>query len=422
MILIVDKNKHFMQAQTIFYWLTGIIIVIFLIEKYLDWLNARHFNDSLPEVVADVYDAASYQKSQKYKTANYKFEQFTGFISLMAILAILWFKGFACLDQLVSRWTSSSFLQSLYFFGVLMVLSSILSLPFAYYRTFVIEEKFGFNQSTRKLFFTDQIKSLLISLVLGGVLLSAFIWFYQKTGASFWIYAWGVFALFSIFINMFYTDLIVPLFNKLTPLPDGELKDKLKDLAQKTNYHLSKIYVIDGSKRSSKANAYFSGIGPNKKVVLYDTLIKDLTPAEITAVLAHEIGHYKRKHIIYQLILSLLTTGLMLYLLSLVIHSDLLAQALGVPAAKFHINIIAFALLFTPLSFMIGLLTNHVSRRFEYQADAFAKKYHNYEDLISGLKKLSRNSLSNLTPHPWYVWAHYSHPTLLQRIKALQDR
>ncbi len=408
-----------MQAQTIFYIFTGFIVLEFIIEKYLDWLNARHYNDALPEALVDVYEPEAYRKSQAYKAVNYKFDQLTGWISFGLILLILFTDGFAYLDRLVSQWTDQPLLQTLYFFGILLIISSLFGLPFAYYKTFVIEEAFGFNKSTKKLFFTDQLKSLLLSMILGGVLLAVFMWLYQTAGSKFWLYAWMVFAGFTIFINMFYTDLIVPLFNKLNPLPEGELKEKLEKLARKTHYHLSKIYVIDASKRSSKANAYFSGFGPKKKVVLYDTLIQDLTPDEITAVLAHEIGHYKHKHIIFNLIISLTMTGIMLYLFSLVIDNDLLAQALGVPKAKFHINLIAFALLFTPVSFILGLLTNALSRRFEYQADAYASRHHNTQDLISGLKKLSRKSLSNLTPHPWYVWANYSHPTLLQRIKAL---
>ena len=408
-----------MQANTIFYLFIGFIILEFLVEKYLEWLNAKHFNDKVPDELTDVYDAEKYKQSQAYKTVNYKFERLTSVLSFTVILIFLFLNGFAWLDEKVSAVTTSNFWQPLLFFGILLIASSLLTLPLAYYKTFVIEEQFGFNKSTKKLFFTDQIKSLIISILLTGLLLGVFVWFYETSGKNFWWYAWLFFSVFVVFINMFYTSLIVPLFNKLTPLPDGELKEKLQKLAQKTHYQLDKIFVIDGSKRSSKANAYFSGFGPKKKVVLFDTLIDDLTPDEITAVLAHEIGHYKRRHILYNLFLSIISAGIMLFLLSLVIDNQALAQALGVPQAKFHINLVAFALLFTPVSFLTGLLTNWLSRKFEYQADAFAKQYHNAGDLISGLKKLSSKSLSNLTPHTWYVVAHYSHPTLLQRIKAL---
>ncbi len=409
-----------MTAQNLFYLFIAFMVIEFLIEKFLDWLNAKHFNDSLPAELQDIFDAESYQKSQAYKRDNYHFERLTGSLSFIFILLFLFLKGFAWLDKLVSNWTGNSLLQSLYFFGILFLAGSLFSIPFAYYKTFVIEEKYGFNKSTKKLFFTDQLKSFLLSILLGGILLAIFIWFYQSAGKYFWIYAWLFMTAFTVFINLFYTSLIVPLFNKLTPLEEGELKEKLQNLARKTNYNLDQIYVIDGSKRSSKANAYFSGFGPKKKVVLYDTLIADLSPDEITAVLAHEIGHYKHKHIIFNLLLSILTTGLMLYLLSLVIDSDLLAKALGVNIPKFHIGLVAFALLFTPVSFIIDIVTNWLSRKFEYQADNFAKKHHNAVDLISALKKLSGKSFGNLTPHPWYIWVHYSHPSLLQRIRNLK--
>ncbi len=408
-----------MQAQNLFYLFIGFIVVEFLIEKFLDYLNAQHFSEELPDELADVYDTEAYQKSQSYKLVNYRFDLMTSIVSFMAVLFFMFLDGFAWLDQQVARITDSTFWQSVLYIDILIVSISLLNLPFSYYKTFVIEQQFGFNKSTKKLFFTDKIKSLLMNLFFTSLLLGVFIWFYRQSGKDFWLYAWIFFTVFMIFINMFYTTLIVPLFNKLSSLECGELKEKLRLLSEKTSYNIDKIFVIDGSKRSTKANAYFSGFGPKKKVVLYDTLIQDLTSDEITAVLAHEIGHYKRKHILFNLLLSVFTAGVMLYLLSLVIDNQLLAEALGVPKAKFHINLIAFILLFTPVSFLTGLLTNWLYRKFEYQADAFAKKYHNAADLISGLKKLSRKSLSNLTPHPWYAAAYFSHPTLLQRIKAL---
>ncbi len=408
-----------MQAQNIFYLFIGFIVGEFLIEKFLDYLNAQHFTDKLPDELADVYDTKAYKKSQAYKLTYYRFELMTSIITFIVILFFLFIDGFAWLDRIVSSISDSIFWQSLLYFGILIIISSVINLPFSYYKTFVIEQEFGFNKSTKKLFFTDQLKSLLMNLIITFLLLIVFLWFYRQSGKDFWLYAWLFFTVFIVIINMFYTILILPLFNKLKPLPDGELKEKLQVLATKTSYDIKEIYVIDGSKRSTKANAFFSGLGPKKKVILYDTLIQDLTPDETTAVLAHEIGHYKNKHIFYNLFLSIITAGILLYFLSLVIDNQALAQALGVSEAKFHINLIAFALLFTPVSFLTGLLTNKLSRKFEYQADTFAKQYHNADDLISGLKKLSRKSLSNLTPHPWYVVAHYSHPTLLQRIKAL---
>ena len=408
-----------MTATTIFYLFIIFISIEFVIDKYLDWLNAKHFSDAVPYRLKDIFNEEEYQKSQQYQYANYRFSNLSSILSFIGILLVLSFKGFGYLDKYVQTLSSNQLVQSLLFFGILLVLVSVLSLPFEYYKTFIIEEKFGFNKSTKRLFFTDWVKSILLNLILTGVLASIIIWIYQKTGKNFWWYGLIVMSVFMLVINMFYTSLIVPIFNKLKPLEEGELKDKLKNLAEKVNYNLDKIFVIDGSKRSSKANAYFSGFGPKKKVVLYDTLIEDLSPSEITAVLAHEIGHYKKKHIIFNLFLSIFTTAIMLFLLSLLIDNKNMAFALGANRTSFHVGIIAFGLLFTPISFILGIFTNYISRKFEYQADNFAKKYANADDLVKGLKKLSKKSLSNLTPHPWYVFVHYSHPDLSRRISNL---
>ena len=302
-----------------------------------------------------------------------------------------------------------------------MLASDIITSPFSYYKTFVIEEKFGFNKTTVKTFILDKIKGWLMLVILGGGILALIIWFYEAIGSSFWLYAWALVAVFSLFINMFYSKLIVPLFNKQTPLEEGELRTKIADYAKTVGFKLKKIFVIDGSKRSTKANAYFSGFGSEKRVTLYDTLIKDLDDEEIVAVLAHEVGHYKRKHIIFNLSASILLTGLTLYILSLLISNPLLSNALGVDIASFHIGLIAFGLLYSPISEITGLIMNVMSRKFEYQADNYAKDTYAGEPLITSLKKLSKNSLSNLTPHPAYVFMHYSHPTLLQRIKNLRS-
>ena len=254
-----------------------------------------------------------------------------------------------------------------------------------------------------------------MSAVLGGLLLSIIIWFYESAGSNFWIYAWGIITVFVLFMNLFYARLIVPLFNKQTPLSDGSLKTKIKDYAQKVGFQLDKIVVIDGSKRSTKANAYFSGFGSEKRVTLFDTLIDDLEEEEIVAVLAHEVGHYKKKHILFNLIISTLIMGFTFWLLSLLIGSPLLSEALNVYTPSFHIGLIAFGILYSPISELTGLVMNFISRKFEYQADNYAKETFDGAPLISGLKKLNKNSLSNLTPHPAYVFVHYSHPTLLQR-------
>ncbi|MDG1110539.1 MAG: M48 family metallopeptidase, partial [Polaribacter sp.] len=298
--------------------------------------------------------------------------------------------------------------------------SDLLTTPFSYYKTFVIEESFGFNKSTKALFWIDKIKGLVMSSFLGGGILALIIEFYQIFGENFWVYAWILIALFTVFMNLFYAKLIVPLFNKQTPLENGELKTAIEAYAKKVGFKLDAIFVIDGSKRSTKANAYFSGFGSQKRITLFDTLINDLEIPEIVAVLAHEVGHYKKKHILFNLFTSLLLTGFMLFLLSLFINMPLFSKALGVANPSFHIGLIAFGILYTPVSEITGIFMNYISRIFEYQADNYAKETNTTIPLISALKKLSKNSLSNLTPHPAYVFMHYSHPTLFERIQNLK--
>jgi len=409
-----------MTAQTIFYIIIGILVFDFILDKFLDYLNAKHYNDVLPTELQDVYDAQEYKKSQAYKLTNNKFGNISSLFSILLTLGFLFFDGFKMVDDYARTFTDNNILIALIFFGIIMIGSDIIGTPFSYYQTFVIEEKFGFNKSTKKLFLIDKIKGWLMSAALGGGILSLIIWFYEFAGVHFWLYAWALVAVFSLFMNMFYAKLIVPLFNKQTPLEAGSLRNKIAAYAEKAGFQLDNVFVIDGSKRSTKANAYFSGFGSQKRITLYDTLITDLEEDEIVAVLAHEVGHYKRKHIIYNLLLSTLITGFTLWLLSLFIASPVLSEALGVQIPSFHIGMIAFGLLYSPISQITGLFMNSLSRKFEYQADNYAKETHNSDDLISSLKKLSKNSLSNLTPHDTYVWFHYSHPSLLQRIVNLK--
>ncbi len=410
-----------MQPTTLFYTLIAIIVISFIIDKILDALNAKHFDDKIPEKLADVYDEEEYKKSQAYKKTNEKFSNLTSTFSIILTLVFFFADGFKLVDDFARSFTNNPILVALIFFGVIMLGSDILTTPFSYYKTFVIEEKFGFNKSTKKTFWLDKLKGWLMSSIIGGGILSLIIWFYQFAGENFWIYAWVLVAVFSLFMNMFYAKLIVPLFNKQTPLEDGELKSAIEKYAAKVGFTLHNIFVIDGSKRSTKANAYFSGFGSQKRITLFDTLINDLETDEIVAVLAHEVGHYKRKHIIFNLVSSILLTGFTLFILSLFINSSVLSEALGVSIPSFHIGLIAFGILYSPISEITGLFMNYMSRKFEYQADNYAKETFASLPLITSLKKLSKNSLSNLTPHPAYVFMHYSHPTLLERIENLEN-
>lgn len=410
-----------MTATTLFYIIITIIIINFIIDKILDTLNAKHFNDALPLELQDVYDEAEYKKSQSYKATNHRFSNITSLFSLILTLGFFYFDGFEYVDDIARSYSSNSIVIALIFFGIIMFASDIITTPFTYYKTFVIEEKFGFNKTTIKTFVFDKIKGWFMLAILGGGILALIVWFYEFTEALFWLYAWGTVTVFTLFMNMFYSRLIVPLFNKQKPLEDGDLRDKISAYAKTAGFKLDKIFVIDGSKRSTKANAYFSGFGSEKRVTLYDTLINDLEDEEIVAVLAHEVGHYKRKHIIFNLFASILLSGLTLYILSLLISNPMLSNALGVEIQSFHIGLIAFGLLYSPISEITGLIMNLFSRKFEYQADNYAKQTYKAEPLITSLKKLSKNSLSNLTPHPAYVFMHYSHPTLLERIKNLKS-
>ena len=409
-----------MTPNILFYIIIGILILNFFIDKILDSLNAKHYNDPIPEVLNDVYNKDEYEKSQHYKKENNRFSSITTLVSFIATLAFFFFDGFAFIDEWARTYSDNNILIALLFFGVIMFASDILGTPFSYYHTFVIEEKYGFNKTTKKTFILDKIKGWLMLAIVGGLLLSLIIWFYEATGDSFWLYAWGIIAAFTFFMNMFYARLIVPLFNKQTPLEVGSLRSKIETYALKVGFKLDNIFVIDGSKRSTKANAYFSGFGSEKRVTLYDTLINDLEEDEIVAVLAHEVGHYKKKHIIFNLITSIGLTGFTLWLLSLFVGNPILSEALNVSQPSFHIGLIAFGVLYSPISEITGLVMNYFSRKFEYQADDYAKNTFEAKPLISGLKKLSKNSLSNLTPHPSYVVAHYSHPTLLQRYNNLK--
>jgi STE24 endopeptidase len=411
-----------MNAQLLFYIILAIVCVNFLFDQVLDYLNTKKFNDPIPKALKDVYDETEYKKSQNYKADTNKINQWSSWLSFIGIVLFLVFDGFAYVDNLARSFTSHPVLVALLFFGIITLASDIISTPFNYYSTFVIEEKYGFNKMTKKTFWLDKLKGLSLGSILGGLLLSLIIWFYQMFPENFWIYALIIVALFSVVMNMFYAKLIVPLFNKQTPLEEGSLRDKIESYAKSVGFKLDNIFVIDGSKRSTKANAYFSGFGSQKRITLYDTLIKDLEEEEIVAVLAHEVGHYKHKHIIYNLGISIALTGLTLWLLSIFINSPLLSEALGVKEVSFHIGLVAFGLLYSPISTFTGFVMNILSRKFEYQADNYAKNTYKATHLIHALKRLTQKSLSNLTPHPLYVAVNYSHPSLLQRVNNLEKQ
>ncbi len=406
--------------QLIFWIIIAIIVGNFLFENYLEYLNIKNMGKRLPPELEGIYNKEKYKKQQAYQKENHSFGMISGIVSFLLILGMFLFYGFAFVDSLVWKITSSSILAALLFFGIILFASHLIHLPFSVYDTFVIEEKYGFNKTTLKTFILDEIKGLFLGAIIGGGLLALIVFIYQKTQNMFWIYAWAVVAFFSIFMTLFYSSLIVPLFNKQTPLEEGELRNAIQKFAEKAEFKLDNIFVINGSKRSSKANAYFTGFGGKKRIVLYDTLIEEMQKEEIVAVLAHEIGHYKKKHVLQGLIISLLQTGIVFFIFSLLIDNPYLSRALGVEEPNFHIGLIAFGILYSPVSFVLGIFMNRLSRKNEYQADGFAAQEYNPNSLATALKKLSQKNLSNLTPHPLYVFFNYSHPPLLHRLKHLE--
>ncbi|GHT09859.1 peptidase M48 [Bacteroidia bacterium] len=373
----------------------------------------------IPKELEGIYNPEEYAKQQDYQKTNSRFGLLSGGFSFVVILSVLLFGFLGWFDDLLREYTEQFLVLPLLFFGLLMLANAIIDFPFEWYETFTIEERFGFNKSTRKLFLLDGLKGILLSVILGGLILTAVLYIYQYAGQWFWLLAWLAVSGFSLVMTFFYSEWIVPLFNKQTPLADGELRTAIENFARKAGFQLTDIYVMDGSKRSTKANAYFTGFGKKKRIVLFDTLMNDLNTEEIVAVLAHETGHYKKKHIIYSMLLSVLTTGATFYILSLFLENQQLAEALGGKTPSFHLGLIGFSLLFAPVSEILGLAVNFISRKNEYEADAFAAQFGLGEALVSALKKISVQSLSNLNPHPLVVFWHYSHPTLLQRMHAL---
>jgi STE24 endopeptidase len=408
-----------MTAAFLFYIIIFIVIIGFVLDQIIDYKNSTWFSKPIPELLSDVYDAEKYKQQQNYHIENYRFGILSAWLSFVLLCLMLFFKGFAFVNHIVLQITDYYILQVLLFFGICYAATLVISLPFSIYETFVIEKKYGFNTTTSKIFITDLFKSLFLTLLISGGLLALIVYIYMLTSTWFWLLAWIVITAFSLFMGVFYSSLIVPLFNKQTPLEEGELKAAIMNFAEKAGFNLSNIFVIDGSKRSTKANAYFTGLGKRKRIVLYDTLIKEMSIDEIVAVLAHEIGHFKHKHIYKSMIFGIIQMGVMLAIFGYFASNNALSAALGVEQATFHIALIAFVIIYTPASTILSIFSNIQSRKNEYQADGFAKKHGLSAPLIAALKKLSSHNMSNLTPHPWRVFLEYSHPPLYERVKKI---
>ena len=411
--------------QTYEWLLAGIvafILINFLVDSVLEYLNEKSKNVPMSPVAAEIFNADEYAKSLEYGTANYKVERLTSTLNTVVILSAIILGWFAWLDQAIHDRISNELLVTVVFSGVLILGVMIAKLPVSYYSTFVIEEKFGFNKTTKKLFVLDNIKQMVLGLALGLPLIYLIAWIYQSLESKFWLVGWLAVTAISLFMFIFGTRIFLPIFNKLKPLREGELRSEVEAYCQSQGFPLSKLWEMDASKRSTKLNAFFSGMGKVKIIGLYDTLIEKLTTKETVAVLAHEVGHYKRKHVYTMFAFSNVQTLVIFVLLGSLLGNPNLSKALGSDAPSFHLSMIAFFLLFTPVSTVLGLINNSFSRYNEYQADQYSiDTYPGARDhMYSALKKLSVESLKNLNPHPWYVAVHYTHPPILDRLANLK--
>jgi len=394
----------------------------FILNLVADLYNLRSLDTGLPDEFEGVYDEETYRRSQEYTKVNTRFGILTSTFNL-ALILVFWFAGgFNWLDQVVRGWELGTIWTGLAYIGILVLAKSILSLPFSIYSTFVIEERFGFNKTTPKTFVLDLLKGLGLGIVLGGPLLAGVLVFFTWFETYGWLYAWGAVTAFTLFVQFIAPTWIMPLFNDFEPLEDGELRQKIEEMAERVNFPLQGVFVMDGSKRSSKSNAFFTGFGKNKRIALYDTLIEKHTDNELVAVLAHEIGHYKKKHIIKNMVISILHTGVMFLLLSIFLNAAGLYEAFYMEQPSVYAGLIFFGLLYAPVEMILSIFMQIMSRKHEYEADRFAAETTEQpETMIQALKKLSKDNLSNLTPHRFYVFLNYSHPPVLQRIKAIRS-
>ncbi|MFO8240732.1 MAG: M48 family metallopeptidase, partial [Dissulfuribacterales bacterium] len=382
-----------------------ILIIRYLLDLVSDWLNVRHVSTEVPVEFKGSYDAEKYRKSQNYLRENTGFGIFVDTIQTVITIAFVLFGGFNVVDRISISLGGGTIITGLIFAGILILASKILSLPFSIYSTFVIEEKYGFNKTTPKTYLLDIIKSLLLTALIGGVVFAAVLWFFEKTGDLAWIYCWVVITLFQIFFMFIAPLVIMPIFNKFVPLEEGELRTAIENYAKAQNFKMKGIFKMDGSKRSSKSNAFFTGFGRSRRIVLFDTLIERHTVNELVSILAHEMGHYKKKHIIKAIVRSIIVMGLALFLLSLFIENERLFAAFKMEHLSIYASLFFFGFLYTPIAMLIGTGENIISRKNEYEADAFAvKTYGDADAMINGLKKLSVDNLSNLTPHPLKVF------------------
>ncbi|MBT3258798.1 MAG: M48 family metallopeptidase [Deltaproteobacteria bacterium] len=403
-----------------------IIILFILVGDYVlglvvDVLNVKHLKTDLPGAFSGYYDGEKYRKSQQYLKENTRFELITGSISTPAVIAFILLGGFNWVDQWSRSFHWGPIVTGLIFAAILLFGSQILSLPFSIYSTFVIEEKYGFNKTTPGTFVLDILKGWLLVIIIGAPVFSAILWFFEKTGPMAWAYCWGALTVIQVFLMFIAPVVIMPIFNKFVPLEEGELKSAIEDYAKKQQFKMKGVFSMDGSKRSTKSNAFFTGFGRFRRIVLFDTLISKHTTEELVSILAHEMGHYKKKHILKSIIISILSTGLMFYILSIFMNNPALFAAFQMEHISIYAGLFFFGFLYAPIEMILSIFGNMLSRHHEYEADAWAvRTYQRPQSMIAALKKLSVDNLSNLTPHPLKVFLSYSHPPVLERIRAIQ--
>ena len=398
------------------------LIVDFVLNLAADWYNLKFLDKGLPDEFSDVYDEETYNKSQQYTKVRTKFGFITSVFNLALLLAFWFAGGFQWLDAIVRSWELGVIWTGLVYIGLLLLARQVITLPFSIYSTFVIEERFGFNKTTAKTFVLDLLKGLGLGILLGGPLLAGILAFFTFIDQYAWLYAWGAVTAFTLFIQFVAPTWIMPIFNDFEPLEESDLRQKIRDYADKVNFAMEGVYVMDGSKRSSKSNAFFTGFGKNKRIALYDTLIENHTDDELVAVLAHEIGHYKKKHIIKNMAISIAQTGIMFFLLSIFLNSQGLYDAFFMEQVSIYAGLIFFGMLYAPIDMIVSIFMQILSRKYEFEADEFASTTYQKEPMIEALKKLSKDNLSNLTPHPFYVFLNYSHPPVLQRIQTIREQ
>lgn len=398
-----------------------LLAVDYLLDLVCDISTLKCLEKPMPAEFSDVFDEQKYAKSQQYTKAQTKFGIYKSSVTLLIYLAFLFANGFAHLDSFVQSFGLGNVASGSVFIGIIIVALTILGLPFDIYHTFVLEAKFGFNKTSVGTFVLDKIKGIAISLILVCLIFSLIVYIFSVFGSLAWVYTWIALIIFGLFLSFVAPVVILPLFNKFIPLPDGELKETISDYMQKQNFKISGLFSIDGSKRSTKANAFFTGFGKTKRIALYDTLIEKMQISEIVAVLAHEVGHCVRGHVKKGLITGFLTTGFMLFLFSFFVNNANLYADFGVSTSSIYVGMILFSLIFTPVSTIIDIFSAYFSRKHEYEADEFsAKTTDGGASLISALKVLSSSNLSNLTPSSLRVFVSYSHPPVLDRIRALE--